>query len=52
MEQLREEVGAADAHEGANEHAFGELPESALFDAFGRRRLEESIGRIDYGLFS
>jgi putative toxin-antitoxin system antitoxin component (TIGR02293 family) len=32
---------------------FGEeLPESALFDAFGRRRLEEAIGRIDYGLFS
>ena len=27
-------------------------PESALFDAFGRRRLEEAIGRIEYGLFS
>ena len=31
---------------------FGdEVPESALFDAFGRRRLEEAIGRIEVGLF-
>lgn len=28
------------------------VPESALFDAFGRRRLEEAIGRIEIGLFS